>query len=380
MIARIFKVIFLVLTVTCIYQGILGYNFFYSQPHVINVATSERSTIPALKFAAQFTEEKDGLKNTAYITMIKDEDDVIYENLVWHFAVGFRKFIIFDNGSIDSTIPLIKRFAQETKGLATVILVDDPIVEHNQNKIITSGYRMAHEIWPEVKWFFPVDADEFWVFSQKPAKALAMIPDKVDAVSVIRAKYYPSDDYDFMPKDDKFWHKLHYRDSRWAEFDADRNKYVIIPKMFLRYSDHFSICIGNHHVIYHGPLSVKADENSPILYYNIVDDVRYGAADLYGIHLREYHMRSPEQTHKKFTNGLRAASQLKETKKNSLRAGQHWLYYQHYLDKAKNAAEAAKAKFKTYYRSSEIDSVIDDPLPIDDAIKLYKKLCDLKAD
>ena len=29
--------------------------------------------------------------------MVKDEDDIIYENLIWHFCIGFPKFIIVDD-------------------------------------------------------------------------------------------------------------------------------------------------------------------------------------------------------------------------------------------------------------------------------------------
>ena len=98
--------------------------------------------------------------------MIKDEDDIIYENLAWHFAVGFRKFILIDNNSSDNTRNLIQKFINETKELATVILIHDPIEEHNQYKLMTAAYRMSHEIWPEAEWIFPVDADEFWIFSK----------------------------------------------------------------------------------------------------------------------------------------------------------------------------------------------------------------------
>jgi glycosyltransferase involved in cell wall biosynthesis len=196
-----------------------------------------------------------GIPNAVYISMVKDEEDIIYENLVWHFATGFRKFIIVDNNSTDQTPELIKRFAGETKNLATVIIIQDPIVVHNQHKIITAGYKAAHEIWPEVEWFFPVDADEFWIFSQDPKIALAKIPKNIDAVTAIRLRYYPSDDYATFPLEEKFWHKLHYRDSLWREFTPDRYQHFLVTKIFLRYSPNFSLASGNHFVIYKGLFS-----------------------------------------------------------------------------------------------------------------------------
>ena len=168
--------------------------------------------------------------------MVKDEDDIIYENLVWHFAVGFRKFVIVDNKSADKTLELIRKFAAETKNIATVIVMEDPIVEHNQYRIMTGSYHFAHELWPEAKWFFPVDADEFWVFSENQKSAINKIPNNIDAVSAVRNKYYPTLDYNDMPKTEKFWRKLHHRDNGWFEFDNDKCRYVSIPKIFLSLS------------------------------------------------------------------------------------------------------------------------------------------------
>lgn len=52
--------------------------------------------------------------------MVKDEEDVIFENLVWHFCVGFRKFIIVDNNSTDKTRILIEKFQKQVAGIPVV--------------------------------------------------------------------------------------------------------------------------------------------------------------------------------------------------------------------------------------------------------------------
>ncbi|MGI4775503.1 MAG: hypothetical protein ACRYE9_00995, partial [Janthinobacterium lividum] len=33
----------------------------------------------------------EGINNIALVMMTKDEEDIIYQNLVWHFSLGFRK-------------------------------------------------------------------------------------------------------------------------------------------------------------------------------------------------------------------------------------------------------------------------------------------------
>jgi len=70
---------------------------------------------------------KEGIKNIALITMIKDEDDVIYDNLVWHFCIGFRKFVIIDNNSTDNTRLLVEKFKKQVASNANVVIIDDPI-------------------------------------------------------------------------------------------------------------------------------------------------------------------------------------------------------------------------------------------------------------
>jgi hypothetical protein len=344
----------------------------HSQTKTIDDVIEHQPNGQSKNFTSKFTHTPEGLKNISYISMIKDEDDIIYENLAWHFAVGFRKFILIDNNSSDNTRNLIQKFINETKELATVILIHDPIEEHNQYKLMTAAYRMSHEIWPEAEWIVPVDADEFWIFSKNPSESIASFPKWADSVSVIKTKYYPSEDYDTI-KDQRFWHKLHYRNAKWSEIDEDqyKDKRIIVPKIFLRYSKYFSLSMGNHHVIYNGPLSIKADEDSRLMYENILDDVRYASGISHGIFIREFHMRSPEQTKKKFSNGLRAVELMPKTNKLALSGGLHWHKYRNYLTEYNTPEEAANAKFKNYYRYVDI---IDDKLEIDEALDLYNKL------
>ena len=54
--------------------------------------------------------------------MVKNEEDIIFENLVWHFATGFRKFIIVDNMSTDQTRNKIQEFSQLVKNHAQVLI------------------------------------------------------------------------------------------------------------------------------------------------------------------------------------------------------------------------------------------------------------------
>jgi len=123
--------------------------------------------------------------------MIKDEDDIIFENLVWHFCVGFRKFIIVDNNSTDKTRSLVEKFRTQVMGKATVIIVDDPIVEYIQSQVTTGAMRLANSIWPQVDWIFPVDADEFWYPTTNLRGILSYIPVDKDIIITHPYNHFP---------------------------------------------------------------------------------------------------------------------------------------------------------------------------------------------
>jgi hypothetical protein len=347
--------------------------YIRSYEFLSNTAEARQPYILKQKLPVLFTDNPQGLQNIAYITMIKDEEDIIYENLVWHFAIGFRKFIIFNNNSTDKTSILLKKFINETKGLTTVFIIEDPIVAYKQYKIMTIGYKMAHELWPEVEWFFPIDADEFWVFTKNPETALASIPNNIDAAAAIRQRYYPTEDYDILAKNEQsFWRRLHYRDSSWFEYNPDNRKKEKWSKIFLRYSDDSSLAMGNHFILKKIPWNNGNNDANQYLQSYFT---HYTDASIYGIFIREYHLRSVKQTHTKFTNALKVLSETNILNNKALDIGHHWQNYKYYLKNSRTPEEAAELKFKSYYRNSSNDDLIDDPLPIEQAMELYNKLC-----
>lgn len=89
-----------------------------------------------------------GIEDIVLISMVKNEEDIIFENLVWHYAIGFRKFIIIDNNSTDNTKSIIEKFAALTEKKAIVFLINDKIFEHIQTRIITGSYLFAKSVWP----------------------------------------------------------------------------------------------------------------------------------------------------------------------------------------------------------------------------------------
>ena len=51
--------------------------------------------------------------------LVRDEADVIEQNLEHHLAQGVDAFIVTDNGSLDDTLPILRRYEQ--RGLLELI-------------------------------------------------------------------------------------------------------------------------------------------------------------------------------------------------------------------------------------------------------------------
>ena len=93
----------------------------------------------------------------AYVTMVKDECDIIYYQLNYYKNIGFKDFYIIDNNSTDGTLDLIKRFISENPQLKTYLEVDTTI-DYWQYIRINKLANMAHN--DGCDWILPVDADE----------------------------------------------------------------------------------------------------------------------------------------------------------------------------------------------------------------------------
>jgi tetratricopeptide (TPR) repeat protein len=106
------------------------------------------------------------VENALFVTMVKNEDDIIYECLYSAYRTGFRNFFIANNGSTDRTEAEISRFV-EAYETATVVTMNDPVVGYWQDKKTNAFWRFAVEYFAirgtTIDWVFPVDADELIV-------------------------------------------------------------------------------------------------------------------------------------------------------------------------------------------------------------------------
>jgi hypothetical protein len=91
------------------------------------------------------------------ILLVRNEADLIKENVEFHLRRGVDHFIVTDNGSTDATVDLLQPYIRS--GLLT--LLHEPEQDYSQSKWVT---RMAMIAARDMRadWILSNDADEFW--------------------------------------------------------------------------------------------------------------------------------------------------------------------------------------------------------------------------
>jgi Glycosyl transferase family 2 len=118
---------------------------------------------------------------------VRDEGDVLEDNLRFHHALGVEHFIVTDNRSSDQTVEILERYARA--GIATVTREEST---NYKDDAIGWMQRMAREASEEhgADWVIHGDADEFWwpVEGTLP-DALAEVAPEFGAVSAPRTEF-----------------------------------------------------------------------------------------------------------------------------------------------------------------------------------------------
>jgi Glycosyl transferase family 2 len=118
---------------------------------------------------------------------VRDEGDILEENLRFHHALGVDHFVVTDNGSTDETPDILRRYANA--GLVHVI--DEPGTDY---RVAGAGWltQMARLAATDLDadWVIHTDADEFWWPVQGSLKdTLAEIPERYGVVVAPRIEF-----------------------------------------------------------------------------------------------------------------------------------------------------------------------------------------------
>lgn len=90
--------------------------------------------------------------------LIKNEVDIIADNLKVHSQLGVDNFIVMDNGSKDGTRELLDELQKKYE----LTIIDRPVTDYQQSNWKTEMARLARKKYG-AQWVITNDADEFWI-------------------------------------------------------------------------------------------------------------------------------------------------------------------------------------------------------------------------
>ena len=116
--------------------------------------------------------------------LVRDEADIIRQNIDYHLRSGVDHIVATDNGSVDGTVEILERY--QADGVLT--LIHEPEQDYAQGKWVT---RMAQVARDQIgaDWIINNDADEFWVAPSGNLKTSLDLPG-VNTVHCPRHHYF----------------------------------------------------------------------------------------------------------------------------------------------------------------------------------------------
>jgi glycosyltransferase involved in cell wall biosynthesis len=91
------------------------------------------------------------------VMMVKNEEDIIADNIKFHANIGVDNFVILDNGSTDNTGDILKELSKDYE----IIIDYNPSKAYKQKEWMTKLAKKAKKIF-NPDWIINNDADEFW--------------------------------------------------------------------------------------------------------------------------------------------------------------------------------------------------------------------------
>lgn len=169
--------------------------------------------------------------------LVRDEEDIIEQNLRHHLAAGVDHFIVMDNRSTDGTKGIVDEYVRN----GVVDYIFEGADDYAQTVWVTKMARLAASKYG-ADWVINSDADEFWWPHRRAGlkSALARVPLGIEALQVRR--------HDFAPRPlepgQQWLDEMVYRRTRSVNAVGQ----PLPPKVCHRAALDSSVSQGNHRV------------------------------------------------------------------------------------------------------------------------------------
>ena len=225
--------------------------------------------------------------------LVKNEEDMLEENLLFHKSMGVDAFIVTDNNSTDRTPEIIRKYVD--KGWI-VKVINEKATNYEQKDWVDRMIWIAKTEFA-ADWVINADADELWYCDSHNIKTV---------LANSRANVIKCPIYNIYPEENnEFWMNK-YKVSKYIVDDSkyDVGKFSLyapqIGKVIHRAKDYVLISEGNHNV----EMKNKSYQENV------------------GIKIFHYNIRKKEQFINKMVGGGR------EIAKGSIhKGGNHWRYF-----------------------------------------------------